>query len=246
MTSTLRAWGAGLWAVGAIIVIALTLTTATIRNDHYKSALLHTVHTDHFWLVVAGQIPSGQATVDNALADDLRVRLGKHGANAPLPVKITSMLGREGSYGGVRDVLGFDPFDSSICDECGPLTTQTLRDLLTVKHGGLPHISIPKKPNNSPLFIFMACWLALGPILGLAEEISKKRKQHREYPDETHLLAQLNEIGHELPPADYARLRGGLVEIMHGNDNVRTKAIVEEVEEQIAARRAAAKELDGS
>jgi hypothetical protein len=110
--------------IGASImsgVLQLNDRTAVTRHEQVAENRIH------FWRVIAGQETASSPTVDNQLANDLKVALEKD--------QLAEFRGTSNQYGGISEALGSDPFAGESCKECGPLSGEMLVDLITIRNG---------------------------------------------------------------------------------------------------------------
>lgn len=124
----------------AVLAAAGTAAGTAQAIDHHttRNEIAAAGNRAHFWRVIAGEEAPNAPTVDNALAKDLKERLGPIDRNASeLPDEIKEFRGSSNTYGGITDAIGTDPFDSqgAPCLECGPLDAETQRNLLEIKRG---------------------------------------------------------------------------------------------------------------
>lgn len=88
-----------------------------------------------FWSLVEGGGVNSPSP-ENRLARDLADRLGPDDPDATeLPEEIIDFRGTSNAYGGVTEAIGVDPFSGAGCDECGPLSDDSLNALLLIKQG---------------------------------------------------------------------------------------------------------------
>lgn len=132
----------------------------------------------HFWRVIAGEEVPNTPTVDNALAQDLKERLGPIDRNTTeLPDEIKHFRGSSNSYGGITDAIGRDPFDNQglPCQECGPLDRSTQKNLLEIKRGYVDRVvrsdtpildaTYTVTPYGLPTWQFgLFWWIAVGGL----------------------------------------------------------------------------------
>lgn len=121
---------------GVYLLIAGASGLIQAHTHSVNRGLLEKNRTEqHFWQAVAGESSTSAVTVDNLLAEDLRV------ANTSAD-KISAFRGDSNKYGGITDAIGEDPFDGSSlnCVECGPLKPDVQRKLAQVRAGDVQNV----------------------------------------------------------------------------------------------------------
>lgn len=176
LSTQLKAWA----AVLVCLVIVPILIGVIAHSGTDNSAYQHAANAQSFYAMVDGRAPLNGATVDVALASDLKTLLGAHDGRA-LPQSITTFQGTSSSYGGITGIVGFDPFNAAgqQCHECGPLTPKMLTVLSDIKSGhdkGLfaeIKVPAPKPVRTTPLGMSWVAWLFIlwfgfGYLVGLS------------------------------------------------------------------------------
>lgn len=176
-------------SVFAIIVAAFTFNAAVvgagqaIHHNHQKTEVVDRQHAQRFYGMIDGRIPLAGATVDVALATDLRAAMGD-GRSGRLPAAVQNFRGSSTSYGGITDTIGFSPFNSAGqgCQECGPLTDHMLVVLAQIKSGHDSSLFRSVKDTTgtgmtltpfgiSWLAFFLLMWLIVSPLAALAAKM---------------------------------------------------------------------------
>lgn len=169
-----KVWVGILLALAACSGIAGTVQLVDHHSTQNKTVKAR--HAQHFYAMVAGRIPADGPTVDVSLANDLKELLGPHDSR-PLPQSVDNFRGTSSSYGGIGDVIGFEPFDNAGlgCTECGPLTLDVTATLQQIKRNQTGNLFKPIHGNTTtgytltPFAIpsiawLIIIWLAGGPF----------------------------------------------------------------------------------
>lgn len=252
---SLRRYWLALWGGVAVGLTVFSLAATSSASHNYSSAQQRAALQDHFYGVVAGQPPYDSPTVADQLAEDIRAKLGRIDPEArSLPAAIESFRGDPNVYGGVSVSLGIDPFTSSDCAECGPLTSTVKAKLLQVKQGRLDQViaeETPHKPAFNPGWYAALLWLVGGAGAWLAARTRAARKLHSDYPQESYLIGQLKNVLQTIPDDDEhfeqrqqtLELLSQLKAVTRGSESLHAQNITEQAQELLRARKAADKEV---
>lgn len=143
-------------------------------HSHKNLAVVNQRHRERFYGMIDGRIPIEGQTVDVSLASDIKAILGPQDGKA-LPAAVLNFQGSSTSYGGITDVIGFDPFDHTGlgCKECGPLKDSVLTSLREIKsgHDGNLFRSVSPAKYHYTLTPFGLSWILWFFILWFAVSI---------------------------------------------------------------------------
>lgn len=146
--------------VGSVIVaVGLGLSTflgiATVRHINADSsyedrqrAYTQQVNVNEMWEIIGGAAPAGSGQASYELLGE---RLSVVVAQAPAPADITaaSYTAPPRTYRGIEDELGFDPFVSDLCNECGDLSQYMVERLRDIKANGPAGLIVD--PGTEPI-----------------------------------------------------------------------------------------------
>lgn len=133
------------------------------RFDEARVEYEQSVHRNELWQIVAGETarPPGIAAY-TLLAE----RLAPIVASAASADDITAdaYTAPPRTYRGITEELGFDPFDSELCNECGELTPYMVERLRDIREGRLADLIEAGEPPVGEVrwgFTGMPFWLEL-------------------------------------------------------------------------------------
>ncbi|NQV06973.1 hypothetical protein HQ535_10495 [bacterium] len=121
------------------------------------------VHLNEMWQIIEGDLPRPPGTEAYTLLAD-RLATVVDGAPSSGDITTESYTAPPRTYRGITSEIGFDPFDSELCNECGDLNQYMVERLRDIKDGRLPSlIEAVEAPVNDVGWGFTALpfWLEL-------------------------------------------------------------------------------------
>lgn len=194
----------GPWLIAGVLLFTWSGIAAgrnAAEKDRVKDESAQIEKREHFYRVIAGELPGSEPGPANKLARDLR----------DLPEdEIDSFTGDSNRYGGITDDLGFDPFNGLDCHECGPLDRSVVDDVEEIKNGDLDevmdHYAVdPADTGSGPSKLIYFLWIISLPAFAGYLFVRNRRAEetkYREFVDERRLIGKLREASHELSPGN--------------------------------------------
>lgn len=187
--------GVIVWVIAGVLLLAwftFAVGVNAANEDQASDEISQVEKRERFYRVVSGEISGDAPGPLNRLARDLR----------ELPTEdVGSFAGDNNRYGGISEELGFDPFNSPDCSECGPLDSDVIADVVTIKQGGIDEVienlfeSVePADTLSGPPDFLWLIWLLALPIEVGAFYISQRRSEedkYRDFAEERKLISEL-------------------------------------------------------
>lgn len=199
MTNKIK-WGAVVW-ISAVALLTAWSGIAAGRNaaesDRVQDEVAQLVKREHLYLVIAGEMSGNEPGPVNRLGRDL------HGTSTE---DLSTFEGDSNRYGGISEDLGFDPFDSPTCSECGPLDEDIINDIVLIRESGVAaallqyQVEEAGTASGTPGFLWII-WFLSYPVFVAVVYIRNKRGEegkYRDFAQERALIHELREAGPDM------------------------------------------------